>query len=381
MKKIRSVIVGTGSIANAHAKGYQEQSQHYDVVACMDVDEPRAAEFAGCHGIPNHRMDFDAMLAEFQPDLVDICTPPQFHAELSIKAMEAGSDVYCEKPICGSLQELASVQAVEARTGRFCAGVFQFRCASSSLHVRDLIRKEKVGRPLVATCNTTWYRAPEYYEVAWRGKWSNEMGGPTLGHGIHAMDQLLFLLGPWQEVTAYAGTLDRAIEVEDVSVAIVRFESGTLATVVNSILSPREETYLRIDCQQATIELTHLYRFRNENWSLTPASGSWTPLARRPVSELTDPELVFPEEDTISTQGTQLGLLASHLRDRTRPNTAGPDAWQTLELVTAIYKSAYSGRPVERGEIDDGDPFYSQLNGGHEERPERWFAKIAQATV
>jgi predicted dehydrogenase len=226
-----------------------------------------------------------------------------------------------------------------------------------------------LGRPLVALCNTTWYRDTPYYEVPWRGKWSNELGGPTMGHGIHAMDQLLSILGPWSEVTAYAATLDRPIEVEDVSVALLRFENGTLATVVNSILSPRQETHLRIDCQEATVELTHLYTFGAKDWSITAKAGNWNPPARVPAEAIEQPEWKFPADDHLSTHGTQLGVMAANIRDRSRPLSAGPAARETIDLITSIYKSAYLRQPVKAGSIRPGDAFYDRINGGHPNAP------------
>jgi predicted dehydrogenase len=369
MSRIRTIVLGTGNIANSHAKGFLEQSAHYEVVACVDVDAARAETFATKHGIPRFATDFTQALAEHRPDFVDICTPPQFHAALSIQAMEAGCDVLCEKPICGSLAELEKVQAVEKRTGKFCASVFQFRYATSTRHVHDLLQQGRLGRPLVATCNTLWFRDANYYEVAWRGKWSNALGGPTIGHGIHAMDQLLSILGPWTEVSAFAATLDRKIEVEDVSVALIRFANGALATVINSILSPREETFLRIDCQAATVELTHHYSFTRKEWSLTPKGPMWKPLPRLPAEQLTDPALVFPTPDRPATHGTQLAHLADNIRQRTTPLSAGKAVWATMELIVSIYKSAYTKRTVEAGSIRPGDPYYEQINGGHAKAP------------
>ena len=64
----------------------------------------------------------------------------------------------------------------------------------------------------------------------------------------------------WEEVVAMAPTLDRQIEVEDVAMAMVRFGSGAVGQITNSALSPRQETYLRLDFQRATVECTALYR-------------------------------------------------------------------------------------------------------------------------
>ncbi len=368
-RPIRSLLIGTGSIANSHAKGFAEQSASYELAACVDIDASRAQAFAERYRIPRVFTDVTEALAVIQPEFVDICTPPQPHAKLAVQAMTAGCDVLCEKPLCGSLAELDEIQAAEKRSGRFCASVFQFRYAPSTQHVRSLLAGGNLGRPLVAVCNTTWFRDAGYYQVPWRGKWSNELGGPTLGHGIHAMDQLLHLLGPWRTVSAFAATLDRPIEVEDVSVALVRFANGTLATIVNSILSPRQETHLRIDCQDATVELTHLYAFEAKNWSITAKADNWKPPARVPAAEITRSDWIFPANDAPSTHGTQLGVLANNIRNRSTPWSAGAAARETLDLITSIYKSAYEGRPINAGSIVPGDPFYQHLNGGHAKAP------------
>ena len=148
----------------------------------------------------------------------------------------------CEKPLCASLAEMDRIEAAELATGNYCSSVFQWRFGSGGQHLKRLIDTGDLGKPMVANILTTWYRTPEYYAVPWRGKWETELGGCSMGHGIHAMDFLLYQFGEWQEVRAMIGTLDRDIEVEDVSMAMVRFANGAMANITNSVLSPREES-------------------------------------------------------------------------------------------------------------------------------------------
>ena len=229
------------------------------------------------------------------------------------------------------------------------------RFASSNAHLSLLVRAGKLGRPLVGVCNTLWYRDTAYYDVPWRGRWATELGGPTMGLGIHAMDHFLHLMGEWTEVTAIADTLDRAIEVEDVSMALVRFASGAAGSIVNSALSPRQETYLRLDYQRATVELTHLYGYNREHWKL-----SVPPAAQD--DGLVEAWQSFPP-DVGSTHGAQLNALVIDMDHGTRPLTSGPEALRTIELLTAIYKSAFTRQIVARGSIVPGDPFYDALHG------------------
>jgi predicted dehydrogenase len=218
-----------------------------------------------------------------------------------------------------------------------------------------MVKSGQLGRPLVGVCNTLWFRDAAYYNVPWRGRWETELGGPTMGLGIHTMDQFLYMFGEWKDVRAVAATLDRDIEVEDVSMAIVRFANGALGSIVNSALSPRQETYLRLDYQRATVELKHLYGFTRENWLLTP------------VPPVQDDNLLQTWQssppDVGSTHAAQLNALVLDRDAGRRPLTSGDDARRTVELLTAIYKSAFTGEVVEQGSIVPGDPFYSALHG------------------
>ena len=354
-KTYRAVLAGTGSIADAHIRAIEATHGRVKLVAAADLDAKRVAEFGARLHIPDTFTDYATMLRATRPDLVIVATPPGQHAAMSIAAMEAGAWVWCEKPLCGSLAEADAIAAAEASTGRYTACVFQMRFASSTAHLRDLAKSGQLGRPLVAVCNTLWFRDAAYYAAPWRGTWA-ELGGPTMGLGIHAMDHLLHLFGDWTEVRANAATLERSIEVEDVSMALVTFANRALASVVNSALSPRQETYLRLDYQKATVELTHLYSYTRDNWRLTLAPGAHD-------EGLLQAWQNFPP-DVGSTHAAQLAELVADMDAGRRPLTSGHEARRTIELLTAIYKSAFTGEIVRAGSIERGDPFYQAIHGG-----------------
>ena len=361
LKTYRAVLAGTGSIGDAHVRAVESTRGRVKLVAAADLDAQRVRAFATRYHVPDTFTDFATMLQATRPDLVIVATPPGQHAAMSIAAMEAGAWVWCEKPLCGSLAEADAIADAEKRTGRYTACVFQMRFASSTAHLRDLAASGQLGRPLVAVCNTLWFRDAAYYAAPWRGTWA-ELGGPTMGLGIHAMDHLLHLLGDWTEVRAVAATLDRAIEVEDVSMALVTFANRAVASVVNSALSPRQETYLRLDYQRATVELTHLYSYTRDNWRFTLAPGAHD-------EGLLQAWQSFPP-DVGSTHGAQLATLVADMDEGRRPLTSGHEARRTVELLTAIYKSAFTGESVRAGTIVRGDPFYSKLNGDRTSAPQ-----------
>jgi len=173
-----------------------------------------------------------------------------------------------------------------------------------------------------------------------------------MGHAIHIIDLMVWLMGDWSEITAVIDTLEREIEVEDVAMAIVRFENRALCSIVNSVLSPRQETRLRLDYQRATAEVTGLYGYTNENWTITPLDGHDDVLTNWP-----------PEADAASSHSAQLGLLLTAMRAGAAPPANVADVRTTFELLTALYKSSRTGQPVKRGSITSGDPYYHHIAG------------------
>jgi predicted dehydrogenase len=355
-KPVRVALVGTGGIAeSAHVPALAAQGDRVQVVAACDVDPDRVKSFCDTHGIPDSSTDLGEMLEQARPDLVHLCTPPSLHTEQARQCLSAGAWVWLENPPCLSLAEYDLIAEAERLGGAYASVVFQHRFGAAGRHAAGLIASGGLGRPLVAHCSTTWYRSRAYYDVPWRGTWDSEGGGPTMGHGIHQMDLMLALLGDWSEVTAAVARLDRDVETEDVSTAIVRFDSGALATVVNSVLSPREESYIRIDLTDATVEVKHLYGYGNDDWTYTPAP------------HVDDQDRVTrwsaPSGDEPSSHAAQLTALLDAYDRGERPPASGEDGRRTLELVTAIYRSAFTRGTVARADLTPADPFYHRLHG------------------
>lgn len=352
MARVKVAIVGTGGIAGSHIRAWQEWADDVEPVAAVDIDGPRAAAFAYQHGIPRTYTDAADMLEREAPNLVHVCTPPAFHFPIIEQCLRAGAWVLCEKPLCSSLEQLDQITALEAETGAACASVFQWRFGSAAQRIRQLGDDGQFGRSLVVLCDTTWYRNDAYYAVPWRGTWASELGGVSMGHAIHLIDLMVWLMGDWSEITAVTDTLEREIEVEDVAMAIVRFENRALCSIVNSVLSPRQETRLRLDYQRATVEVTALYGYTNDNWTITPLEGEEGALANWP-----------PEEDIASSHAAQLGHMLTAMRSGSPPPANVADVRATFELLTALYKSGRTGQPVKRGSITSGDPFYHHIAG------------------
>ncbi|GAA2871353.1 Gfo/Idh/MocA family protein [Nonomuraea rubra] len=349
----RAAIIGTGGIAHAHAQAVQGSGGRAELVAVADVDAGRAREFAAKYGVPHAYGSAEELLAAQRPDLAHLCTPPALHTPLALACLDAGVTALVEKPPTLSLAELDTLIEAEARSTAHVATVLQHRFGAGAVRLRRLAGEGRLGRALLATCDTKWYRDEAYYAVPWRGTWESEGGGPTMGHGIHQFDLLLSVLGPWREVTAVAARQARDVDTEDVSMALVTFESGAVATVVNSVLSPRQTSELRFDYEHATVEVEHLYGYTDDDWTITPAPGHDT------LSELWG-------QDRSSASSGHSGWLAAVLDafdQGQEPPVGTADARRTMEFIAALYASAFTGERVQAGQITADHPFALRMDG------------------
>lgn len=348
---LRVAIAGTGAVAHLHAQAVVGDPRA-ELVAVSNRSGARRTTFADAYEVPHRYATHAELLAAETLDLIILCTPPDLHRRQTLDAYAAGVSVLCEKPPALSLAELDDMEAAAAAAGLGYGITFQQRTGSAAAHVKRLLDDGALGRPLVAQCQTLWYRDDDYYAVDWRGTWAGEGGGTTFGHGIHQLDLLAYLLGDWAEIDGRLWRLARDIEMEDLSTATIRFANGAVAQAVSSVLSPRETSVVRIDAERATVEVEHLYGHAGPNWRITPAHG---------VDEDVAADWALPVADEPSGHGP----LVRSVLDALWAGEPFPDlvthARRPLEIIAAIYASATHGRAVTPADLDADEHFRSSL--------------------
>jgi predicted dehydrogenase len=123
--------------------------------------------------------------------------------------------------------------------------------------------------------------------------------------------------------------------------------------VVNSVVSPRQTSDLRFDFEYATVELSHLYGYTEADWTVTPVPGHEAVAERWARS----PSLVE------GGHTAQLAAVLDALDTGTAPPVTLADTRRTMEFVSAVYASAFTGSPVHCGQIDATHPFAGRMNG------------------
>jgi predicted dehydrogenase len=372
---LRVGIVGSGSIARAHALSYQDNARA-ELIGVVDLLPERADAFAARYGTTAYRSCRE--LLDQHPDLVSVATPPGSHTEVTVEVLGSGCSVLLEKPPTTALADMDVLAAAEEVSSGSVYVVFQHRHGSGARRASSLLRSGALGTPRVAVCETLWYRPDSYFLPEWRGNWAGEGAGPTLGHGIHQIDLLLHLMGPWDTVDARAARIARPVEFEDVSLAIVTFASGAVGTVVTSLLSPRELSRIRVDTDGGTLEVNHVYGYRDSDWSWTPVPDATVAadLGRDPglpkAGDGTDGGpaangdvwAASAGRDVPSNHAAQINQLIDDLLDGRPHDTTLASTRPTMEFVTAVYASSIGRETIHRRDLTQGNPFYQNLNGG-----------------
>jgi len=244
-KNLNVGIIGVGGIARTHIPGWKA-SQHANLIAGSDINGDVLNTWADSHNVPKRYTDVKDLLKDPDIDIIDICTPNNYHAPLAIAALEAGKHVICEKPLAPNPDLIKQMIAARDKSGKLLMTAQHFRFAGNSKAMKAELNKGTLG--------------DIYHARSWmlRRAFTNPRpgfimqehagGGPCIDIGVHILDLTLWFMGNPRpiSVTGVARSdiakqpgaftvrgLDiptDIYDVEDFAAAFVRFENG--ATLV-----------------------------------------------------------------------------------------------------------------------------------------------------
>jgi predicted dehydrogenase len=344
MSHLRIGIVGLGWVAGAHIETFKHVTGARVTAVCSRRKHDAAALEAK-YGIPlRPYADYDAMLADPDIDVIDICTPHSLHPAQAIAAARAGKHLIIEKPIALNWKDAKKVRdAIRKARVRAMVG-FEVRFSAQFVLIKSVVDQGLLGDLHYGEVDYYHGLGPWYGQFTWNVK--KAFGGSSLlTAGCHALDSLLMLMdAPVEEVTSYsARSRNRTFspyEYDTTQVTILKFKGGKVGKVASLI-----------DCLQPYYFHTHLVgsegslldtKFYSRKLKGLDKSH-WSPLATHPIDSGDVKDHPYQPQFQAFVDATRAG--------RKMPLTDFDTALETHRVVYAADLSAERDRPVRMSEL------------------------------
>lgn len=330
---IKFAIVGCGRIAQRHAEHINNNGK---LIAVCDIDSSKASQMAEKYAA-NAYTDVDVLLSsEKELDVVSICSPNGLHAIHSIKALKAGFNVLCEKPLAINVSDCgAMISAAESANKRLFV-IKQNRFNPPVAAVKQAIDDGVFGKIYSVQLSCFWNRNDAYYSNSWKG--TKDLDGGTLYTQFsHFIDLLYWMIGDVKKVYALTSNFAHqdVIEFEDSGVVALEFYNGAIGTINYTVNSYQKnmEGSLTIFAEHGTVKIGGQYLNELEYQNIKDF-------------EIKD----LPQGNKPNNYGGYVGSMSNHdkiyqnvvevLTNQGSITTNSFEGLKTVEIIDKIYQSA-----------------------------------------
>lgn len=354
MGRLKVGIIGVGGISQvAHIPNFQK-IEDVEVTAIADINEEKLKYVSQKFNIPKVFTDWEKMIEE-DLDAVVICSPNSFHAIQSIKSMENGKHVLCEKPICLTVEEAEKIFETVEKTGKIFMGAFPRRFIGETVVLKKMVENGDFGE--------IYYLKASYLRrrgIPGLGTWFTNKklagGGPMMDVGVHMIDMVLYIAGLTDPELVVGATFekfkDKAVdggwppfetrkgdrptgkmEVEDLSCGFVKFSTGAVLFIEAS-WAGNSETGLKASLfgTKAGAQMPDPECKENPVRIYSEVNGI-----------LTD---ITPNIPKLDPYYEEVKHFVDCIREGKNPITKKEEIISVVKIIEGIYKSAESGNPV-----------------------------------
>lgn len=248
--KIKVAVVGTGTISNMHIMSYKN-NPNVELYAFCDLDEAKLKMMGEKYGVTRLYTDEDTMLRELpEIDAVSVCVWNSQHKPCTIKALNAGKNVLCEKPMALNAEEAREMKAAADANGKLLMIGFVRRYGNDTGIFMDFKNTGYFG-------DIYWGKAQYIRRNGNPGGWFGEKeksgGGPLIDLGVHVIDLTRYMVGNPKPVSVYGATFQKLFDrrnlktpkgyvssshtdhdicnVEDAATAMIRYDNGVVINI------------------------------------------------------------------------------------------------------------------------------------------------------
>ncbi|MEM7535109.1 MAG: Gfo/Idh/MocA family oxidoreductase [Chloroflexota bacterium] len=244
---IRVGMIGVGQIGKAHVNTYS-QMDNVEMVALADLNVAEGNRVAEMNGIPNVYTDFRKMLERDDIQAVDVCLHNNFHMPVTVAALEAGKDVFCEKPMAGAYTDAEKMLETARSLGRKLGIQVRNIFLSDTKAAKYMIDEGHLGKLYHA--RSTGYRRRgrpfvDGYGTPTFVQKHNSGGGALYDMGVYHINTILYLLDnpevlrvtgkTYQETDMDANRREiSGYNVEELGLGFVRFEENMSLDIIEA---------------------------------------------------------------------------------------------------------------------------------------------------
>jgi xylose dehydrogenase (NAD/NADP) len=321
--RLRWGILGPGRIAPRIVRALAANPRG-EVHAVAGRDPDRARAFAERHGAPMTHATYAELLADPSIDVVYVALPNGLHAEWTIRALDAGKHVLCEKPFALTVAEIDAIASAAARNGRIAVEAFMYLHHPQTLRTLDLIRSGALGRvQLVSGAFSFLLTHPGDPRI------DPDLGAGSLWDvGCYPVSASRLIAGEEPDgVAAFARSDERG--VDRTFVGQLRFPSGVLAHFESGFDAPDRER-LEVVGSEATLVLDHPF----------------LPAPDGPPASMTirrDGEIETIEVEQADSYRAEVDDLQAAIFDGTTPRVSIPFSRGSIATLVALDQAARSG--------------------------------------
>ncbi len=333
-KKIRFAIVGCGHIGKRHATMVKRNPES-ELIAMVDTrPKDQCGGMEDFEGVPFFNSIEELLASKLEYDVVNICTPNGVHAEQSIKALQSGHHVVCEKPMGLNKDQCEKIiyTALQQSKQVFC--VMQNRYSPPSEWIKEVISKKLLGEIFMVQLNCYWNRDERYYK---KGNWKGTAdldGGTLFTQFSHFIDIMYWLFG---DITNIQGkfadfTHKDNTDFEDSGFVSFDFVNGGMGAInySTSVYDTNLESSMTIIGKNGSVKIGGQYMNEIEVCHIK----DYTMPTLRPSNPAND-------------YGAYKGSAANHhhiienvvdsLKSRTQPTTNALEGLKVVEIIQRIY--------------------------------------------
>lgn len=329
---VRVAVVGTGAISQVVHVPILAERQDVDLVAVADVDLPKARTIAERFGVAEAQTP-DEVFGRDDLDAVVLCTPNNLHEEQARAALQAGRNVYVERPLALTADGVESLVAAARTSGRILmmGGPHRFRPDVAAL--RSFVAGGELGK-IYAVRGSWLTRRMPVVRATWRHDRTQAGGGALIDLGIPALDLCLWLVGYPDIVRVSCSVTRSEHEVEDAATLMAESDNGIAFTVEvsNRYYAGADRYYARVMGMEGSGSLPELEVYKQ----LGGRPLDVTPRQPRPRGG---------ENPYTNAYRRQLDHFVRGLAGEVEIKLPAEQA-ALMRLIAAAYRSADEGREI-----------------------------------